>query len=77
MAKIVIMMGWNKDNLSYPKHYASYGYEKTIDNETINRWVRRCIGVLESSKDNYYIIASGDSIVFVFWWWRHLPNLCM
>ena len=55
-----------KDNVRFPQHYYNFGRGKSIDNDTINKWVKKCINYLEKNPNEDHIFtASGDTVVHV------------
>lgn len=55
-----------KDNVRFPKHYYHFGNGVPIDDDTINKWVKKCIEYLEQNPNEDHIFtASGDSLVHV------------
>ena len=56
----------NKNNLQFPIHYYSFENGKEINDEEINKWVKRGIEYLEEHTDEYlWFTGTGDSKVFV------------
>ena len=55
-----------KDNVRFPQHYYHFGNGIPIDDDTINKWVKKCIEYLEQNlNEDHIFTASGDSIVHV------------
>ena len=57
---------FTKDNVRFPQHYYHFVGGVSIDDDTINEWVKNCIEDLEQNPDEDHIFtASGDSLVHV------------
>ena len=55
-----------KDNIRFPQHYYHFRDGVSIDDDTINEWVKKCIEYLEQNPNEDHILtASGDSLVHV------------
>lgn len=56
----------NKNNVCFPQHFHKYfgKYTKEISDQKITDWVRNSIANINKEND-YYLIASGDTVVFV------------
>lgn len=56
-----------KDNVRFPKHYYHFGNGVSIDDNTINEYVKKCIKYLDNHKDeDYMTTGSGNAIVMAF-----------
>ena len=56
-----------KDNVRFPQHYYHFDNGVSIDDNTINEWVKKCIKYLDNHKDeDYMTTGSGNAIVIVF-----------
>ena len=56
----------NKDNLQFPIHYYSFENGKEVQDEKIDKWVKKGIEYLEEHTDEYlYCTGTGNSKVFV------------
>lgn len=57
-----------KDNVEFPTHYFSSNKAISIDDNTINKWVKECIEKFDHNDENDWVryIGSGDTMVFVF-----------
>ena len=57
-----------KDNLEFPVHYSSFNKAVSIDDNTINKWVKECIEKFDPNDENDWVryTGSGDTMVFVF-----------
>lgn len=53
------------DNVEYPKHFGSFANGKTIKDEEVNKWIKRCINNLDKDVD-YAYEASGDTAVIAY-----------
>ena len=56
----------NKDNLQFPVHYYSFENGNEVQDEKIDKWVKKGIEYLEEHTDEYlYCTGTGNSKVFV------------
>ena len=56
----------NKNNLQFPIHYYSFENGKEVNDEEIDKWVKKGIEYLEEHTDEYlYCTGTGNSKVFV------------
>ena len=57
-----------KDNLEFPVHYFSFKNAVSVDDDTINKWVKECIEKFDPNDENDLVryIGRGDTMVFVF-----------
>ena len=57
-----------KDNVEFPTHYSSSNKAISVDDDTINKWVKECIEKFDPNDENDWVrcIGSGDTMVFVF-----------
>ena len=58
----------NKDNVKFPTHYFSYNKAISVDDDTINKWVKECIEKFDSNDEHDWcrFTGRGDTMVFVF-----------
>lgn len=57
-----------KDNVEFPVHYFSSKNAISVNDDTINKWVKECIEKFDPNDENDWVryIGSGDTMVFVF-----------
>ena len=57
-----------KDNVEFPTHYSSSNKAISVDDDTINKWVKECIEKFDPNDENDWLryAGSGDTMVFVF-----------
>ena len=57
-----------KDNLRFPIHYSSFNKAISVDDDTINKWVKECIDRFDPNDENDWVRYAGsrDTMVFVF-----------
>ena len=56
-----------KDNVEFPTHYYSFNNGVHIDDDTINKWVKKCIEKFDPNDENDWcrFTGSGNTMVFV------------
>ena len=53
------------ETIKYPIHFHSLANAVEIKNDQIQKWVTECVNHLDKD-NNYYMISSGDTIVFAY-----------